>query len=89
MCGGGRFVRSRLVGKVSLSEKVVLVLPAIEAGAIKAGSRSCYHSVYHQGGVIKACAITAGLIAGTSGDNGKVLEAAGSSGGSGKVRRRW
>ena len=45
-------------GKVSLSEKVVLVLLAVEAGAVKrpfwvlainVGSRSCHHGVCHQG----------------------------------------
>jgi hypothetical protein len=45
-------------GNVSLLEKVALVLPAVEAGAVKEGSgflkrvkgsRSCYHSVCHQG----------------------------------------
>jgi hypothetical protein len=35
--GGGRLVRGWLVGKLSLSE-VVLVLLAIEAGAVKEGS---------------------------------------------------
>jgi len=46
--GGGRLVGGRLVGKVSFSEKVVLVLPAIEAGAIKVGFRSRHHGVCHQ-----------------------------------------
>jgi hypothetical protein len=35
--GGGRLVRGRVIGKVSLSE-VVLVLLAVEAGAVKEGS---------------------------------------------------
>ncbi len=42
-------------GKVSVLEKVVLVLLAVEAGAVKeglalkAGSRSCHYGVCHQG----------------------------------------
>ncbi len=48
-CGVGVGGGSRLDGKVSLSEKVVLVLPAIEVGAIKASSRSYHHGVPHHG----------------------------------------
>lgn len=33
----------------NLSEKVVLVPLAIEAGAVKAGSKSCHHGMCHTG----------------------------------------
>jgi hypothetical protein len=37
-------------GKVGLSGRVVLVLPDVEAGTVKEGSRSCHHDVRHEGG---------------------------------------
>jgi len=48
------------MGKVRLSEKVVLVLLPIEVDAIKAGSRSCHHGVCQQSSMpSKRCAIKA------------------------------
>jgi len=47
--GGGRLSEVGSSGKVNLSEKVVLVLLAVEAGAVKKGSRPCHHGMCYQG----------------------------------------